>query len=115
MNIPIQNPIFRIITAFLFIILLFAIAIVTHGLINDGNPLVGFSVILLVPLAMFVGPYMGATYPNFGYTYLIGLIIVLAIAIVGFKYRNNIWGQVAAVIGIVGWLFMGMLGLGTGT
>ena len=110
-----KNPIAKIILIYSLVWVFLSIVFAIYLFIDGSNPLKALSIFLFLPLSVTIGPYMGVTYPTFEITYLISLVISLLFTITGLRYRKNILGQVLAVIGMVGWSCLGMLGLGTGT
>ena len=74
--------------------------------------------VVLVFLGATIGPYMGVLYPFpvvLKAVYILGLASCLAGFLLGVKFRSNLLGQAAAVCSIVGWVVLGIVGLGTGT
>jgi hypothetical protein len=84
------------------------------GLIIQGNP----GLVFMVLLGGIVGIPMGLSYPFPIYTKLgmiLGLIASVVSVYFGFANHDKIIGQVLAVVGILCWFFIGLMGLGTGT
>lgn len=74
--------------------------------------------IVLIPVAVLAGPFMGMTFPFdplFKIGYVASLLASLALAIFGVVKISSSWGQLAAVLGVVLWSVCGAIGLGTGT
>ena len=110
-----KSAIAKILLIYSLVWVFLSIVFAIYLLIDGDNPLKALSIFLFLPLSVTIGPYMGITYPSFEIGYIISLVLSLLLAIVGFKNRKNILGQVLAVIGMLGRSFFGMLGLGTGT
>lgn len=107
----IKKPSIRIGSA--LILLLLSCEICNYFL--NGHP---GTFLLLIPLGSLVGPAMFLLYPFSimgKLLYVLALVSSLALIAVGIIRRNNIWGQVVIVLGVVMWAFCGMLGLGTGS
>jgi len=69
-------------------------------------------------LGATIGIPMGLAYPfpaMIKLGFIFGLISSMSAIIYGVRYRSEFKGQVLAVIGVVVWSFVGMIGLGTGT
>ncbi len=72
----------------------------------------------MVLLGGIIGIPMGLSYPFPVITkvvMILGLIVSLISIYFGFKNHNKVIGQIIAVVGILGWFFVGLMGLGTGT
>lgn len=73
---------------------------------------------LMVGLGATIGIPMGLGYPfSFGIKAImtLGLLISVLAIIFGFKNAKHVRGQASAVSGVILWVFIGLLGLGTGT
>ena len=69
-------------------------------------------------MAFFIGVPMGLAYPYPIHTKICDISIIIAAIImiyIGVKKRGKCYGRVFFIIGIILWIFMGVLGLGTGT
>lgn len=69
-------------------------------------------------LGATVGPVMALTYPfsaSFKFAYILGLVLVAVALGVGVRFRGRLYGQVLVVLCLVGWVCLGLIGLGTGT
>lgn len=100
----------RILIALLCI---FAVLLIA-SLILQGNPWL----LLMVLLGGTIGIPMGLSFPFPVITkvaIITGLLASVISVIFGFKNHKRIIGQIFAVIGILGWFFIGLMGLGTGT
>lgn len=74
--------------------------------------------LVLVPLAMAVGPAMGLTFPfplGTKLAYVGGLLLVVVLGLVGLRWRARPVGGAAIVTAVVLWAVLGLFGLGTGT
>lgn len=74
--------------------------------------------VLMAALGATVGIPMGLTYPfpiAIKIALISGLIASITAAVYGFRHHLKIKGQILAVVGIVMWSFIGVIGLGTGT
>jgi len=74
--------------------------------------------LLLIPLGAIVGPFMGLSYPysiTFKFWYSISLALSFGSIVIGINKSAIIGGQIATVLGVIGWCACGLLGLGTGT
>lgn len=73
---------------------------------------------LMVLLGGVIGVPMGLLYPFPLLTKIamvVGLALSLLAVIYGFKNSKILTGQVCAIAGIIAWLLIGLMGLGTGT
>lgn len=73
---------------------------------------------LLIPLGAIVGPFMGLSYPySIGFKFWYSIILALSFGsiVIGIHKRAIIGGQIATVLGVIGWCACGLLGLSTGT
>lgn len=73
---------------------------------------------ILLPIAVVVGPFMAISYPfswSFKLIYALGLILSTSLMMYGFKNRQKVFGQILVVVGICLWTLCGLIGLGTGT
>lgn len=74
--------------------------------------------LLLVPLAMVLGPWMGLWFPfplGIKLGYAAGLLLAAALGVAGVWSRQLPWAAPALVTGVLLWGALGLLGLGTGT
>lgn len=74
--------------------------------------------LVLVPLGMLLGPPMGLLFPfplATKVAYAAGLLLVVALGILGVRNRARAGGAAAIVAAVVLWALLGFLGLGTGT
>lgn len=74
--------------------------------------------LLMLFLSAMFGVLMALTYPWALATkvgIVIGLLLAVVFAVYGFKHAATWHGRGLAVIGIIIWVVIGLLGLGTGT
>lgn len=82
--------------------------------LDTGSP---SSALMLVLGAVF-GPLVGlaSTEPYFTLMFKLGLVAGLfvsaALAMLGWRFREQLWGQVVVVAGIVAWAICGLVGFG---
>ncbi|MBL4685367.1 MAG: hypothetical protein JKY37_12305 [Nannocystaceae bacterium] len=73
---------------------------------------------LMIFLGATIGPpmLMSADFTaDFKTLAAIGLMLAAGGIVIGLRKRDVWWGQLAAVVGVVGWTMIGLIGLGTGT
>lgn len=105
-----EKPAIKVFTALLSLLIIVAI----YSYVTLGN----LWLPLMFLLGGIIGPFMGISYPFpilYKTLYILGLFLSLAFIIVGVKFNKKIIGQIAIVLGIMAWFFLGLLGLGTGT
>lgn len=105
-------PLVRIIGV--FALLMLAISVVVG--INTGQSIFAFS--LMSVIGLFIGPFMGITYPfNLGMKlFLVGLLFGAVAGIgYGLYHRKYLWGQALTLAGLICWTMAGWMGLATGT
>ncbi len=104
------KPVLHIVSSLTFLLLL----VVVVSFINFGNT----SSLMLILLSATIGPFMGLDYPfstTFKAAYILGLLLCGIGFLYGVKSRKHIFGQCIAVASTVGWVCLGLVGLGTGT
>jgi hypothetical protein len=73
---------------------------------------------MMIGLGSTIGIPMGLGYP-FPYltkaAMVLGLLASVFAVIFGFRNHGKRWGQVSAISGIFLWVFIGLIGLSTGT
>ena len=102
-----KNPFLRIITAVVVLILITGVV----SYLTGGE----FGIILLIPMGAVLGPFILFSFPftfENNIIYVSALILSLICAVFGLVKRKKIWGQVLAILGIAGWFFCGIIGLG---
>lgn len=72
----------------------------------------------MVGLGSTIGTPMVLGYPSppsIKIAIILGLLASVSAIVYGFRNHKNWWGQASAMSGIILWVFIGLIGLGTGT
>lgn len=78
----------------------------------------GIDLLVLVPLSMFIGPFMYLAYPFSVLAKAVYVALLLAV-VVGLIFGGcrikSTRGQIVGTVSLVGWMILGLAGLSTGT
>ncbi len=96
----------------IFIAILIILSILSViSLVSQGNPWLP----LLAILSATVGVPVAISHPfplETKILFIVGLLLSAIAMIYGFKKRNLLIGQIIAILGLVCWSFIGLMGLG---
>tara|TARA_R110002073_G_scaffold130521_2_gene277154 strand:- start:998 stop:1342 length:345 start_codon:yes stop_codon:yes gene_type:complete len=113
MNIPAEPELRIMLGAVVGIVPVLFVTLIESG----GDLFAVLGVLVLIAISAFLGPFLGLWHTittDFQISYVIAVLLSIAMISAGLKYRKYVVGQIGAVLGIYFWTLCGLGGVGIG-